>query len=113
MEGANSQHATDRSTWIRGLYMLIFAIIWRVAELVLVLVAVFQFGFRLFTGAANPRLASFGQDLATYAYQIVLFLTFRSEDKPFPFSSWPDGPPVNARASPAPLDPPSSGPGNA
>jgi hypothetical protein len=106
MERPAGQHLTDRSTWLRGLFMVVFALVWQVAELVLLLVAVIQFGFRLFTGSANAELASFGQDLATYLYQIVLFLTFRSEDKPFPFSSWPSGPPPGPRALPVAVDPP-------
>lgn len=103
------QNVTDRSVWMRGLYMLLFALVWRVAELVLVLVAVIQFAFRLFSGAADPRLASFGQGLATWLYQIVLFLTFRSEDKPFPFAAWPEGPPPAPPALPLPVDPTTRG----
>ena len=38
-------------------------------------------------------LAGFGQSLATYTYQIVMYLTFNTEEQPFPFADWPSGPP--------------------
>jgi hypothetical protein len=35
-----------------------------------------------------------GQALATYTYQIIRYLTFNTEERPFPFDSdWPAGPP--------------------
>jgi hypothetical protein len=43
----------------------------------------------LFTGATNARLREFGQSLAVFIYQIVLFVTFNSDERPFPFGPWP------------------------
>jgi hypothetical protein len=106
MERSLRENITDGRTWLRGLIMVLFVIVWNVAELVLMLVALIQFGFRLFTGVANPRLESFGQGLGTYLYQIVLFLTFKSEDRPFPFAPWPDGPPINPRDLPVQTEQP-------
>jgi hypothetical protein len=47
----------------------------------------------LFSGETNAQLLILGQGLATYSYQIVLYLTFNSEERPFPFIDWPQGPP--------------------
>jgi hypothetical protein len=48
----------------------------------------------LFTGQKNQPLLGLGQSLATYTYQIVLYLTFASEVRPFPFDAdWPPGAP--------------------
>lgn len=84
-------HVTRKTTWLRGLFMLIFALFYSVAEFVLAVVAIFQFLVLLFTGAPNARLLTFGRQLSVYVYHVFLFLTFNRDDKPFPFAPWPDG----------------------
>jgi len=78
-----------RQTWLRGLYMLLFIVIYHVAEVVVGAVVLLQFLFTLATGETNARLLRFGQSLTDYVYGILRFLTFNSEDMPFPFSDWP------------------------
>ena len=82
-------HWKERRTWSRGLYMLLFGLVFWIAEFLLVMAALFQFGFVLFTGQSNDRLLSFSDDLGRVFYQLVRYLTFNSEEKPFPFSDWP------------------------
>lgn len=83
------QRLTAREVWVRGLYMLLFAFIYSMVELVVFAVVVIQFVFKLFTGDTNERLLGFGGSLSRYVYQVLLFLTFNTEDKPFPFDEWP------------------------
>ena len=83
------EHLTEGSIWIRGLFMLMFAIIYSIAEIVLFAVTLFQFIVRLTTGSLNPRLLDLGYSLSTYVYQIYLYLTFNSEERPYPFNPWP------------------------
>ncbi|HJM50102.1 MAG TPA: DUF4389 domain-containing protein [Alphaproteobacteria bacterium] len=83
------KHVSEGGTWLRLVYMLLFVIIFNVAELVLGAVVVLQFLFKLFTGKAIEQLESLGQSLASYFYQMVLFLTFKTEDMPYPFGPWP------------------------
>lgn len=82
---------TAGESWIRGLYMLLFAAIYSVAEMVLAAVAILQFIFLLVARGPNERLQEFGDDLSTYFYEMIQFLTFNTEDKPFPFGPWPSG----------------------
>lgn len=84
---------TNLDTWKRGLFMVVFAIISGVAKLIVTLVAVFQFITLLFKGQANESVLPFGQNLSTYLYQITLFLTFKTDEMPFPFLDFPDGVP--------------------
>jgi hypothetical protein len=84
---------TNLDTWKRGLFMIVFAIISGVAKLVVTVVAVFQFITLLFKGQANEAVIPFGQNLSTYLYQITLFLTFKTDEMPFPFLDFPDGAP--------------------
>jgi len=46
----------------------------------------------LFSRDTNERLLDFSSDLSVYIYQILQFLTFNSEAKPYPFAVWPNGP---------------------
>ena len=89
------------STWMRGLYMLLYIIFSRIAELVLGVVILFQFLLKLFTGETNDRLLKLGQGISTYLYQCYQYLTFNTEYQPYPFGAWPKGEPKPARiASP-------------
>ena len=85
------ENIKSRATWLRALYMLLFVFIFHVAEAVLAAVVVFQLLVVIFTAQPNARLLRFGQDLGTFIYQIVRFLTYNTEDRPFPFSEWPEG----------------------
>lgn len=89
----NDRHRSafgDRRIWMRGLYMLFFAIAYTIAELLVGLVALFQFVVVLFTGTVDERVLRFGRNLSAYAFQIWQFVTFNDERLPFPFSEWPD-----------------------
>lgn len=91
MEEAEKQSTLkDSATWKRILFMLLFAFIYSIAEIVVTAVVVLQILFRLFTGQPNDRLLAFGRQVSDYIYQILMFLTFNAEEKPFPFSNWPD-----------------------
>jgi hypothetical protein len=87
------QNLKNQSTWMRGLYMLIYIFFSRIAELVLGVIILFQFLLKLFTGETNERLLKLGQRISTYVYQTLQFLSFNSEYLPYPFGAWPKGEP--------------------
>lgn len=79
----------SRSTWTRLLFMVISLVIVWLASLVVV---VLGFLMVLFTGEVNRELRSVGQSLAAYIYENIRFLTFNTDDRPFPFGNkWPSG----------------------
>lgn len=86
---AIKEHVKNTSVWTRLLFMTLFAVLYWVAEVVLVVVVLFQFLAVLFTGKKNDQVLAFGAQLSSYAYQIFRYLTFNSEDKPFPLGNWP------------------------
>jgi hypothetical protein len=90
MSEINKAALTNLHTWKRGLFMVLFAIISWLAKWVVNIVALLQFVTLLITGKTNTSVLPFGQNLSTYLYQITLFLTFKTEDMPFPFTSFPD-----------------------
>ena len=75
--------------WWRGLYMLLFAVLYSAAKAVVVVVVVFQFFYVVIKGKQNEQLLKFGKALGQYIYEILLFLTFNREEHPFPMSPWP------------------------
>lgn len=85
------QNLKSSGSWLRGLNMLIFAVFFWVSGIILATVVIFQFLTTLFTGKQNPLLLEFAENLSTYFYQIVRFLTYTTESKPFPFQHWPGG----------------------
>ena len=57
--------------------------------MVLGIVVLGQFLMVLITGNDNDNLRNLGQGLAKWIYQGILFLTFNTDAKPFPFDEWP------------------------
>ncbi len=82
---------SKRNIWMRGLYMLLMALAFHVCVTVLGIVTIIQFVMVLLSNAPNNRLVSFGRSMGNYLRQIVNFLTFATQDIPFPFSEWPAG----------------------
>jgi len=89
-------HVKSQSTWIRLFFMLVVTLLYGVSRVVVGAVVVVQFFWVLFTGETNKNLEGLGQSLATYTYQIIRYLTFNTEERPFPFDAdWPAGPPAS------------------
>jgi fatty acid desaturase len=85
----------SRSTWLRLFFMLVVLLLYAVSRVVTGAVVVLQFFWVLFTGHTNKKLEHLGQSLATYTYQIIRYLTYNTEERPFPFDvDWPTGPPA-------------------
>ena len=93
MDEELKQNIKERKTWLRGLYMLMFLVFYSVAKVIIFAVIAFQFILTLVTGKTNERLVKLGQSLSTYLYQILIFLTFNSNEHPYPFGAWPKGAP--------------------
>ena len=87
-------------TWLRGFFILVFAVIWGVAEIVLAALVTFQFISMLLTGGTNKRLLEFSRALCTYIYEIARYLTFNEDQRPYPFAPWPSGAAAPRRKSP-------------
>lgn len=94
------KNVKSRSTWLRLVFMAVFFIVYAISRPVVFVVVAIQFFWILFTSQANKGLLEFGQSLATYTYQIVRYLTFNSDDKPFPFDEpWPSAEPAAQAAA--------------
>jgi Domain of unknown function (DUF4389) len=75
------------SIWMRGLMMLILAILISLAQTVLHALTVLQFVLMLIDkGKPNAQIASFGKTMGSWLAKAAAFQTASSEEKPWPFS---------------------------
>jgi len=83
------EHGLSRNQlWMRGLWMLVFAVLFELAKTVLLVVALVQFFWMLFTGERNAGLIDFGKDMGKWQRDVALFQSGASDDKPFPWAKW-------------------------
>lgn len=75
--------------WQRILFMLGFIIVLYIAGAVLLVITIAQALFSLLTTKDNENLRALGAALASYVHEILMFLTYNSDHKPFPFSPFP------------------------
>lgn len=83
------QQVNGSSRWVRLLYMILFAVLYKAAEFVMWVVVLFQVIATLVAGGPNERALRFGKQLSVYVYGLWAYLTYNTEKKPFPFSDWP------------------------
>lgn len=94
MDNNWSKNLKSESFWLRSLFMVLFFIVYRIVDIIVLLVALSQWFYVLLTGDTNASLTRFAGGLSAYIGQIVSFLGYHTNEKPFPFSDWPN-PPVD------------------
>ncbi len=82
----------NRSTWRRLLFMLVLGALYALSRPVVGAVVVLQFFWVLFTAERNEKLARLGHSLGLYSAELIDYLCYVTEERPFPFDKdWPDG----------------------
>ena len=76
-------------TWIRIGYIVFFLLLLSIASSVAFFLVLLQAASVLLTGRDNEKLREFGQSLGQWGFQSLLFATYNTEQRPFPFSDWP------------------------
>ncbi|MFT6407622.1 MAG: hypothetical protein ACJAQ6_001035 [Arenicella sp.] len=75
--------------WMRVLFVALFWIVFYMSQLVIAAVVVAQCAFTLISGGPNAQLLSFGDSLTLYVHEILRYVTFNSDQRPFPFADFP------------------------
>lgn len=88
MEQQLKENIKDTNQWIRIAQMALFVFILYFAMMVVGGVIMLQLLFALITGSDNQNLRQFAVALSHFINQILLFLTYNTDDKPFPFKGW-------------------------
>lgn len=90
----NTETLTDNKpkndTKSRLVSMLVLAITLGVSILVLMVLVIGQVLFGLFAKEQNTALKQMGKKISDYVHDTLSYLTFNSEDRPFPYRGWDD-----------------------
>jgi hypothetical protein len=81
-------YEAEPNVWMRGLFMLIFAVFFGFAQTVLGVLALVQFLWMLFAKERNVALADFGESLGRWLARVAAFQTGATDEKPFPWAPW-------------------------
>lgn len=84
-----SNQYEGKQGWMRILFTALFWLIFYVSQLVVLAVVVAQAGFVILTGAPNHHLLVLGDRLAHYVQEILRYVTFNTDQRPFPFADFP------------------------
>jgi branched-subunit amino acid transport protein AzlD len=83
------KHITDEQTWKRAFVMLLLTIMSCLIVLLLCAIISYQFVSILLSGKLNASLLRLGKTLSSHMQQILLYLTYNTDKRPFPFIRWP------------------------
>jgi len=84
------KNLTHGDAWLRVFFIIVFAFVYWVVNWVLGAVVFVQVCWSLITANTSAPLRAFGASLGEYLRQIVRFMTYNSDDMPFPYADWPE-----------------------
>lgn len=90
MEKQTNAKRNLKDDLIRGAFMILFFIAARFAGILVCLTSLFQFLCVLIASKPNDNVKRFGRDLSLYVAEIIQFLSFNTDRKPWPYSKWPE-----------------------
>lgn len=81
------ENLKSRDTWYRFVFMLVYAVILSITSMVATAIIVLGFLIVLFTGERNDQLRRAGASVANYIRDVLRFLSYNTDEKPFPFGA--------------------------
>jgi hypothetical protein len=84
------QQIERKETGIRILLTVLFVVILRAVDVVLGVIVLFQLVFTLITKRRpGDQVARFANRIITYVVQLLRYVTYQDDHRPFPFSDFP------------------------
>lgn len=74
----------------RALYTLLYLLVGRFISMVLFVIAITQYIYSWLTGEPNEKILVFTAGLGEYTKQLVAYVGFNTDEKPWPVGDWPD-----------------------
>jgi hypothetical protein len=74
---------------LKALCLILFYFIGYIVCILTAAISVFQFFYDIFLKNPNKHLLDFSKNLNLYLYEIVRFISFNTDTKPYPFAPWP------------------------
>ncbi|MCK4671617.1 MAG: DUF4389 domain-containing protein [Candidatus Aegiribacteria sp.] len=95
MEQQTNAKRNYKDDLIRGAFMILFFVAARFVGVLVALITLFQFLCVLIASKPNDNVKHFGKNLSLYAAEIIQFLSYNTDRKPWPYSKWPEEIPLN------------------
>ncbi len=85
-QGDTKQSSSSISKFKRVIYTIFFAVVFSVTKFVFTALVVVQVLYTLVMSSPNEQILKFSKMVTDYINQIMLFMTFQSNDIPFPLT---------------------------
>lgn len=87
---STKENLTNTDTWLRVAFIILFGIVFYIAFGWLIwLLVLFQVVTKLLTGGVNPQLLEMSPKVTGYANSILRYVTFQTDQKPWPLDKKP------------------------
>jgi hypothetical protein len=86
MSSIEPEHVDFGNFFVRLLYIVSYVIILGIVRFILWGVLLVQMVLHLFGASPSPSAQRVGQNVADYIYRIWLYLSYNTDEKPFPFN---------------------------
>ena len=87
---ALSENIKEPSIWVNFFLKVIYLIFLNFIIPFLGFITLLQLLFSLGSKKPNVNLISFSKKISIYIYQIINFITYSSDERPWPFNTFPD-----------------------
>ncbi len=87
---ALTENIKEPSIWVNFFLKVIYLIFLNFIIPFLGFITLLQLLFSLGSKKPNDNLISFSKKISIYTYQIINFITYSSDERPWPFNAFPD-----------------------
>jgi hypothetical protein len=87
---ALTENIKEPSIWVNFFLKVIYLIFLNFIIPFLGFITLLQLLFSLGSKKPNDNLISFSKKISIYIYQIINFITYSSDERPWPFNAFPD-----------------------
>jgi len=84
-----SNQYKGKEGWMRILFTALFWVVFYFSQMVIFVIMVAQAAFVILTGERNHHLLVLGDRMASYVQHILRYITFNTDQRPFPFDDFP------------------------
>ncbi len=89
METKEDVKESNKPSLMRALYIVLFLIVGRFVSMIVCFVAIFQFIYSLMFDKPNEKVLEFTKSLSEFAKEIIGYVSFNTQKKPWPIGDWP------------------------
>jgi len=85
-----TQQYEDQNKWKRILFTVLFWVVFHISQALLLVLVIAQSAFIIFTNNPNHHILVLSDRLTLYVQDILRYVTFNTDNRPFPFDDFPE-----------------------